>query len=143
MIATGIDPMHIELAWPYLYPFLTRALVYSDDRPEAHEILAGIREKRLQGWLIYDKNIPCGGICTKLLRDTTSAHLECLIWLIGGERLSSWAHDFLSKCIPWAKAEGASRLVAGGRKGWGRWAKRYGFEPIEPRNGIPYWARAI
>lgn len=143
MIATGVLPVHIELAWPSLWPFLERAQSFSDDKSSPEAILSAIRQNACQGWLIYDKNIACAGICTKLLRDTTSGHLECLIWLVGGDRLFLWCPDFLSKLIPWAKAEGASRLVAGGRKGWGRWAARYGFEPIEPRAGIPYWARAI
>lgn len=142
-VATGVGREHIELVWPWWWPLIKPAYERSDDKPAPQEILRQIKTNRLQCWAVFDNNAPCGGICTKLLRDTTSTHVECLLWLISGERLSSWAPDFLSKCIPWAKAEGASRLVAGGRKGWARVAKRYGFEPIEPRDGVPYWARAI
>lgn len=143
MIATGIHPMYIELAWPTLWPFLQRALVHSDEKPEPAEILARIRANGLQAWLIYEKHIATAGICTKLLRDRTSGHLECLLWLIGGARLSSWAPDFLSKLILWAKSEGCTSLSAGGRRGWGRWAERYGFEATVPRNGRPHWVRPL
>jgi hypothetical protein len=143
MIATGVPSPYIELAWPYLWPFMQRALVHSDEKTEAATILAGIRENRFQGWLVYDKDVAVAGICTELLRDTTSGHLECLLWLIGGARLSSWAPDFLSKLILWAKSEGCTSLSAGGRRGWGRWAERYGFEATVPRNGRPHWVRPL
>src|SRR5690242_2405696 len=136
MTATGIPPMHIELAWPSLWPFLQRALVHSDEKPAPAEILASIRANSLQGWLIYERNIPVAGICTKLIRDRTSGELHGHLWLIGGSRLHSWSADFFSKFIPWARSEGCCAITACGRKGWGRWAERYDFRRIEDRNGM-------
>jgi hypothetical protein len=143
MTATGIPPMHLELAWPYLWPFLERAYGRSDEKPIPAEILASIRTNALQAWLIYDKNIAVAGICTKLIRDTTSGELHCHIWLIGGSRLLSWADDFLSKLIPWAKAEGCCAITTSSKRGWGRRPERFGFVRIEDRNDFPTWKRAI
>jgi hypothetical protein len=135
--------MHIELAWPTLWPFLQLAMRGSDEKPSPAEILASIRANALQGWLVYDKTIAVAGICTKLIRDQTSGELQCHIWLIAGSHLSLWAEDFLSKLITWAKSEGCSAITACSSRCWGRRPARYGFEPIEERNGFPTWRRAI
>jgi len=143
LIATGINPMYIELAWPYLWPFLERALRHSDEKPTPASLLASIRQNACQSWLIYDKNIAVAGILTRLLREETSGELHCHIWLIGGSHLLSWAEDFLSKLIPWAKGEGCCALTTSSKRGWGRRAARFGFVPIEARNGFPTWRRDI
>jgi acetyl esterase/lipase len=120
--------MYIELAWPYLWPFLERADKRLARPMGPSAILASIRSKALQGWLIYDKNMPVAGIATRLVRHTTSGELHCQIFMVGGSHLLRWADDFLSKLMTWAKAEGCSAVVAAGvRPGWERVAPTLGF----------------
>lgn len=142
-VATGIDPMHIELAWPTLWPLLQAAYERSDEQPEPTEILARIRKNELQAWLVYYNNMPVAGILTRLLREATSGELHCHLWLIAGSHLTSWADDFLSKLIPWAKAEGCSAITTSSKRGWGRRPARYGFVRVEDRDGFPTWKRAV
>jgi hypothetical protein len=136
--------MHIELAWPTLWPFLQRALEHSDEKPTPAEILASIRNRELTAWLVYEKNIPVAGILVRLQRHATSgSELQCHLWLVSGCALSLWADDFLSKLTTWAKAEGCSAITTCSKRGWGRRPARYGFERIEDRDGYPTWRRAI
>jgi hypothetical protein len=116
------------------------ALAFSEEKAD---ILAGLYAKQLQLWGVYEHNIPVAGIVSRLLRREGTSSLNCRVWLIGGERLSAWAPDLLSKLIPWAKAEGCDRLSAAGRKGWGRWAPRYGFVRVADEGDLPCWERPI
>lgn len=137
MIATGIDPMEIELAWPVLWPLIERAYRNSDEKPTPAEILARIRRNDLQAWMIYDRNMPVAGICTRLLRELTSGELHCHLWLIAGSRVSDWVPDFLPKLIAWARSEHCAAITGNGRKGWDRLVRQHGGYRTEDRDGKP------
>lgn len=136
MIATGVPANLLPDIWADLWPILERAYRRSDEHPD---ILAGIRRKDLQLWAVYEKNLPIAGICTKLLRDTTSGELDCHLWLVAGSHLSLWAPDFLSKLTSWAKTEGCTGVTGNGRRGWDRIVRRYNGYRIADRDGLPCW----
>jgi hypothetical protein len=143
MTASGIMREHIELVWPWFWPLILPAYRRSDEQPGPEAILQAIKSQELQAWTIWSKTQPVAGILTKLLREATSGELHCHLWLIAGSHLSLWADDFLSKLIPWAKAEGCCALTTSSQRGWGRRPARYDFERIEDRGGFPTWKRAI
>lgn len=138
-VATGISTRHLAQAWPGLWPLLKPAYDFSPDKAD---LLGGLLAKELQLFAVYDKDGPVAGIVTRLVR-TSGDQLQCHLWLIGGSRVSSWAPDFLSKLIPWAKAEGCSAITGNGRKGWARLVARYGGERVEDSQGMPCWRLAL
>jgi hypothetical protein len=136
LVATGIPSYDVHLAWPQIWPLLKPA--YEKSR-EKTDLLAGIVSNNLQAWAIYENNTPVAGIVTRLWRVGTSGELQCRIWLVGGSRLSEWAPDFISKLIPWAKAEGCDRINGGGRKGWARIVSRFGGVRAADEDDAPAW----
>jgi len=140
MMATGISREWISEVWPRLWPLLAPA--YAKSR-EKTDLLAGIRAKDLQAWAIFDKDILVSGIVTRLRAVGTSGHLDCRIWLVGGDRLNIWAPDLIAKLSAWAKAEGCTSLSGSGRKGWARIVARFGGERIEDEDGEPAWRLAL
>ena len=131
MIATGINPIYIELAWPQLWAAIEPAYRLSKEQPGPQEILRQIKNRELTAWCVFDDNKLVAGILVRLQRHVTSGHLICRIWLVGGTRMSGWLPDFLSKLIPWAKQEGCIALIGSGRKGWARCARHLGCIRVE------------
>lgn len=143
VVATGISTRHLAHAWPDLWPLLKPAYDFS---PDKDDLLAGLLARDFQLFAVYDKSIPVAGIVTKLiLVETTSGdpELHCHLWLIGGSRVSDWAHDFITKLIPWAKAEGCRAITGNGRRGWARIVARFGGVRIEDSQGMPCWRLAV
>ena len=66
---------------------------------------------------------------------TIFAAFTTLLWndgeaefsLAGGTRLNEWIHLIDEAVSKWARDAGASRLTMRGRRGWARFAKRFGW----------------
>lgn len=139
LVATGVPRDALYALWPKLWPLLAPAYARSKEQTD---ILAGVLSKELQLWAVFDKSIPIAGIVTRL-RVATSGHRDLRIWLVGGERMSSWLPDFLSKASPWARSEGCTVITGSGRRGWARVAARLGCVRIEDEDGEPSWSLAL
>ena len=63
------------------------------------------------------------GVATTILWDDGEAELR----LGGGARLSEWIEPMQDTLSEWARTAGADRLTILGRKGWARFAKRFGW----------------
>jgi hypothetical protein len=140
LVATGIPDNHIHLVWPTMWPLLKPA--YEKSR-EKTDLLAGIMSRDLQAWAVYENNALVAGIVSRLLRPEGTSSLNCRVWLVGGSRLSEWAPDFITKLIPWAKAEGCDRISGGGRRGWSRIVKQFGGVRVDDEDGAPAWELRI
>jgi hypothetical protein len=140
LVATGIPTHHAHIAWPQIWPLIKPA--YEKSR-EKTDLLAGIVSNNLQAWAVYEHTIPVAGIVSRLLRPEGTSSLNCRLWLVGGSRLSEWAPDFITKLIPWAKAEGCDRISGAGRKGWTRIVTQFGGKRVSDEDGEPCWELRI
>lgn len=66
-------------------------------------------------WIAYEGNVLLGAFTTRLTTDGI-AHLR----LVGGHEFRRWFREGEEMVTEWARAAGASRLVARGRMGWRR-----------------------
>lgn len=63
------------------------------------------------------------GAATTLLWDDGEAELR----LAGGQKHREWISPLDATVSAWAKAAGANKLTMRGRKGWGRYARPFGW----------------
>lgn len=143
MTAGRIEGPTLWDRWVKLWPLLRPAYERSTEKAD---ILAGIMAQQLQLWAVQSKDAPVGVIVSRLLRSTegTSAgQLHARIWLVGGVRLFEWADDFLNIFVPWARSEGATSVMGGGRLGWDRLARRHGGYRVDDEEGRPMWRMDI
>lgn len=123
--------------WPQLWPLIKPAYEMDDQRPD---LLKGIRQRDFQVWCVYSDGVVIAGIVTRLQTrvGTSGSEKHCRIWLVGGDRMSEWAGDFIAKLTAWARTEGCDALVGAGRKGWARVVRRFGGVNM-PSDGLPAW----
>jgi len=76
-------------------------------------------------WIIYDGPILYGAAVTRLLPGD-----EAELRLAGGSRSMKWAELLDGVVSDWARTGGAHRLTSRGRRGWARFAKRFGWSPL-------------
>lgn len=61
----------------------------------------------------------------------------------GGTRLKDWLEPFEATMTAFGLSCGAKELALTGRKGWGRWAKRFGWKLDGELNGKPVYVKDL
>jgi hypothetical protein len=152
MIAGGIPLRDLHLVWHELWPLLEPAVKRSPDYSAVTragpDIVARLIARDAQLWAVYEGATPVAAIVTTIqvaAHSTSSGQAEkrCLIWLVGGSRLSEWAADFLAKVEAWARSLGCVALWGAGRKGWTRIVGNFGGRSIGIIDGQHAWERRI
>ena len=91
-------------------------------------------------WMIFDGTVAYGAAITRLLHGGDEAELR----LAGGARFSEWIGPLDETVTAWARDCGAYRLTMRGRKGWKRFAKRYGWTDLgQADDGLTIFAKDL
>lgn len=70
----------------------------------------------------------------------TTAEILCA----GGTRLNDWLPQWMIVAEEWARNCGAKWIECRGRKGWGRFAERYGWRTAgHDNNGLPVFEKEL
>jgi hypothetical protein len=98
--------------WPAIEALLKPAAEYGDiDVCENGDLV----------WVAYDGPTVFAAAVTRPLDD------EAELRMAAGTRLNDWIHLLDAAVTAWARENGAWRIVMRGRKGWGRFASRFGW----------------
>lgn len=76
-------------------------------------------------WIIYDGPVLRAAATTRLHEDG-----EACLLLAGGHRFQEWIGLLDETVAKWARSGGANRLTMRGRRGWERFAKRFGWRAL-------------
>ena len=129
----------LDLMWPVLGPMLAPAVRRSPDAPD---VLAELRARNAQLWMVCEAGRPIAAVVTKVL-DHDDGQRRCLLWLIGGRGARQWADGLLGAIEAWARPLGCVALWGCGRRGWARLVEPRGFQRIADVNGQPAWQRRM
>lgn len=124
---TVVPPEVINVVWPKVKPMLQMAVNTTSPRYDMNSVLWGLEQGELLLWLVMDESEPVAALTTRIADYPKSRGL-CLDW-IGGKRMREWlpmAHDIMRK---YGRDHGCTHLEGYGRKAWGRWLEKYGWEP--------------
>ena len=119
-------PSEIPDIYPIVSEMLSRAISLSGGRySEAqtlHELLLG----KTTLWVVLDGDKPIAAWVLRIIefpgRRTMYGDL------LGGDRLDEWASLMDEAVIEWARKFKCTHIEIGGRDGWIRYAKPYGYE---------------
>lgn len=140
MTIASIHLHALPFAWPLLWPLLEKAASRSD--MSEMDVRRVIERGDAQLWAIVENKAPVAAVTTQI---TLQPERRCRVWLVGGTRMTEWADTFLENIAAWARTMGCVALwgSSASRPGWQRMTRLLGFEPIEPVEGNPSWARRI
>lgn len=119
-------PSEVPNIFPIAQPFLEKPVELSGGRytmgQTLHELLIG----KTTLWIIWDGEIPIAAWVLRIIefpgRRTMYGDL------LGGERLGEWAGLMDETVVEWAKKFKCTHIEIGGRDGWIRYARPYGYE---------------
>ena len=115
--------------WPQVAKVLKRSVATAEGKYEVDDILDCILKDELVLWVVLDTTDDevIAAITTRLI-EYPQGNAMAMDW-IGGTRMKEWlpmAHKTLEKH---AKDHNCRYLEGYGRKAWGRWLGKYGWNP--------------
>jgi len=124
---TVVPPMVLDVVWPQASAMLGRALNTTRARYNLDSLRAELERGTLALWLVLDNATPVAAFTTRVAAYPESKGL-CMDW-IGGARMAEWLPLAQPLMEQYARDNGCTHLEGYGRRAWGRWLQKYGWEP--------------
>ena len=124
---TVVPAAVLDVVWAKAAEMLGKALKTTRPRYNLDSLRAELDRGVLVLWLVLDGTEPVAAFTTRIAAYPESRGL-CMDW-IGGARMAEWlplAQPLMEK---YARDNGCTHLEGYGRKAWGRWLQKYGWEP--------------
>lgn len=117
----------LDIVWPKAAAMLDKAVKTTYPRYNVDSIRAELDRGLLALWLVFDGTDPVAAFTTRIADYPESRGL-CMDW-IGGARMAEWLPLAQPLMEQYARDSGCTHLEGYGRKAWGRWLQKYGWEP--------------
>jgi hypothetical protein len=124
---TVVPPAVLDVVWPKAAEMLGKAVKTTRPRYNVDSLRAELDRGGLVLWLVLDGTEPVAAFTTRIAAYPESRGL-CMDW-IGGERMREWLPLAQPLMEMYARDNGCTHLEGYGRKAWGRWLQKYGWEP--------------
>lgn len=112
---------HIVYLWSQVAPHLRAALEREQpQRYRVEDLLPLFAKGEAKLWISWDPDAhKVEAAMVTVVMDFPLGR-ECRVWLIGGRNMRAWADEFRTESEAYARAQGCTNMVSGGRKGWSR-----------------------
>lgn len=112
MIISYVPDPQARPDWPVIEAMLAPALSGNELFDPAIDVV----------WIAYDSRTLFGAATTRLRADGIAE-----LRLVGGARFREWIGPVEEMVSDWARRCGSPKLTSRGRKGWGRFARPFGW----------------
>lgn len=125
-----ISPVPKDLVlgvWPEIDSVMRASVATTNGKFSMDDVLKGVLEDVYVLWCVFIDGELVAALTTRIIPYAERRGLA-LDW-IGGTRMREWlptAHEIMETH---AKNNGCTHLEGYGRKAWGRWLAKYGWEP--------------
>ena len=129
LIFTPLPKDHAKAVWPSVAKVLKRSVATAEGKYEVDDLLDFILNDELVLWVVLDttNDEVVAAITTRLI-EYPQGNAMALDW-VGGTRMQEWlpmAHPIM---VRYAEDHNCKYLEGYGRKAWGRWLGKYGWNP--------------
>lgn len=132
IVITAVPADYLEDTWPHVEGHLERAIDRSDAPFTLSSIKEDLKKKNISLWLAVDaEEMKTLGVVTARIIKYPKCKALVAEW-IGGNRMSEWADECVKTLEQYARDNGCARMEGFGRKGWGRFLKKFGFRVWHP-----------
>jgi hypothetical protein len=133
-VGSGLVFTHVPLdfvghVWASVEPMFKPVTDASNGKYSVSDIYTGILDGTYVLWIVVDQDdsIVAAGT-SRLVQYPAGRKAMSLDW-IGGSRMSEWMPMVHSVMADYARASGCASLEGYGRKAWGKYMAKYGWEP--------------
>ncbi len=128
LIYTPVPVEYARLVWSDVCRVLTKSVETSRGKFSMDDILAGIEDGMYVLWIVLDGDDIIAANTTRLIPYPGNQIGLAIDWL-GGSRMSEWLPIMQRVMTEYARSNDCTHLEAYGRKAWGRWLGKYGWNP--------------
>jgi len=116
----GILSKDVDMWWGYVDEYIKSALEYGIDEYTSDDIRELCKNKQMQLWIKFDKNVQ-GAFITQILKYPQMNIL--LVLLLSGKEFKSWRNETDELLQRYGKENDCKYIELFGRKGWGNYLK--------------------
>ena len=126
-VMTPVPVQYLDSVWPEVEDMISKAVDTTNGKFTTASVYDDIKRKFYILWIIMKDDVILGVLTTRILEYPTKRALA-IDWVGGGSmaRVLSLTQTTLKK---YAKDNNCSHFEGYGREAWGRWLKKYGWEP--------------
>lgn len=125
---TDVKAEDVDILWPKVKGYLQQAIDRNQGEFNLIDVHADLLSESSRLWIAYNKEgeLLASAVCEIQVLPQQKI---CFIKLLGGEDFASWSHT-IQAIEAWAAENGAVRVVAHTRKGFGKLMKAYDYEEV-------------
>ena len=117
---------HVNDVWGTVADIISPAVVMSEGRYLVEDVRLCILKCEMQLWIAFNDNREINGCVITRISEYPSRRL-LYVAFIAGKKVRSWAGPMIETVTRWAEDNQCSGIESGGRKGWIKLIKPYGF----------------
>ncbi len=132
MNLVNIPSSSIEEVWNLVKKDIAEALSYSGNHTDAQFVYDCIKEKKMQLWVVWDKDKPTtlekyyGVVVTEIIKRKLIQ--SCNIFIVTGKHRQKWQH-LISVLEDFALDNQCTNMELISRKGWQRIMEQFDYKP--------------
>jgi len=128
LIYTPVPKAFVNAAWADVTRVLKRTVDTSRGKFSMQDIYDGIMSGTYVLWVVLDADKVVAAVTSRIAVYPGPQRGMVLDW-IGGTRMAEWLPMAQRAMSKYARDNGCTHLEGFGRKAWGRWGAKYGWEP--------------
>ncbi len=128
LVYTPVPKAFVDAVWADVVRVLKRSVDTARGKFGMQDIYNGIKEDIYVLWIVLDDDTVVAAVTSRIV-DYPGPHRGMALDWIGGTRMAEWLPMVQRAMSKYARDNGCTHLEGFGRKAWGRWLAKYGWEP--------------
>lgn len=128
LVFTALPTDYVTRLWPQIAKVLEKSVATADGKYTTDDVYSRIMDEELVAWVVLDPakdDEIIAAVTTRLVKYPNRYGMS--MDFIGGARMQEWLPMAHSQILRYAKDHNCWHMEGYGRKGWGRWLRRYGW----------------
>lgn len=128
LVYTPVPKAFVNAVWADVVRVLSRSVATARGKYSMQDIHDGIMSDVYVLWVVLDDEEIVAAVTSRVI-DYPGPHRGMALDWIGGTRMAEWLPIVQRAMSKYARDNGCTHLEGFGRKAWGRWLAKYGWEP--------------
>jgi len=128
LVYTPVPKAFVKAIWGDVVRVMKRSVDTSHGKYDLDSLYDGIMADAYVLWVVLDGDEIIAATTSRIVRYSDTQCGMALDW-VGGTRMAEWLPMAQRAMTKYARDNGCTHLEGFGRKAWGRWLAKYGWEP--------------
>lgn len=127
MMFSAVPREALGIVWGDVARLMAKSVDTAKGKYHMDDLYHGINSGLYNLWVVMDGEEAVAAITTRVI-SYPGRKAMAMDW-VGGSRMGEWLPMVLETLEEYSRKNGCDHLEGYGRKAWGRWLEKYGWEP--------------